>query len=404
MTTHTLFKAIARASTLTVSVALAGLCSSAFAQTSASPASTAPATSPKAEITLYFQHYWPQTALTVRSLVTPWCDKVSLESQGRMKCLTLPAMSGGGTPAQLVDRVKEGVDDLVLTVLGYTPGRFPRMEVFELPFMTRNAEAASKAAWEFMNKNAAQEFTGIKVLGMWVHDEGQIHTKDKAIRTLEDFKGMKMRAPSRETAKLLQALGATPVGMPITGVTEAITKGTIDGTMVPWDAATSFRIHEAANIHTETPEGSPALYTVGLMFAMNEKKYNSLSPELRAVIDRNSGAELSARMGKMWDDSAAPARAKAKAAGNQFYTLPAPEMARWVEAAKPVQADWMIDMHKRGIDGRALFDDAKALLAKYEAPAAAANTEKFSAQSAAALKAQRVASPSEIKAPTKKAP
>jgi TRAP-type transport system periplasmic protein len=369
-------------------VAFASLMPSAFAQT------TAPANASKAEITLYFQHYWPQTALTVRELVTPWCDKVSAESQGRMKCVTLPAMSGGGTPAQLVDRVKEGVDDLVLTVLGYTPGRFPRMEVFELPFMTRNAEAASKAAWEFMNKNAMQEFAGMKVLGMWVHDEGQIHTKDKAIRTIEDFKGMKMRAPSRETAKLLQALGATPVGMPITGVTEAITKGTIDGTMVPWDAATSFRIHEAANIHTETPEGSAALYTVALMFAMNEKKYNSLSPELRAVIDRNSGAELSARMGKMWDDSAAPARAKAKAAGNQFYTLPAPEVARWVEAAKPVQNSWMIDMHKRGIDGRALFDDAKAMLAKYEAPVAAKTAPK------AAPKAK----PMKVSNPEKKAP
>ncbi len=349
-----------------IAIALLSLLGNAFAQTPA----------PKAEVTLYFQHYWPQTALTVKELATPWCEKITAESQGRMRCVTLPAMSGGGTPAQLVDRVKEGVDDLVLTVLGYTPGRFPRMEVFELPFMTRNAEAASKAAWEFMNKNAMQEFTGMKVLGMWVHDEGQIHTKDKAIRTLEDFKGMKMRAPSRETAKLLQALGATPVGMPITGVTEAITKGTIDGTMVPWDAATSFRIHEAANIHTETPEGSAALYTVGLMFAMNEKRYNGLSPELKAVIDRNSGAQLSARMGKMWDDSAAPARAKAKAAGNQFYTLPNAEVARWVEAAKPVQASWMIDMHKRGIDGRALFNDAKALLAKYEAPAASKSPPK----------------------------
>jgi len=327
----------------------------------------------KAQVALYFQHYWPQTALTVKQLVVPWCDTVAKESNQRIRCVQLPAMSGGGTPAQLVDRVKDGVDDLVLTVLGYTPGRFPRMEVFELPFMTGNAQAASKAAWEYMNKHALQEFAGMKVLGMWVHDEGQIHTRGKAIRTLEDFKGMKLRAPSREKAKLVQALGAIAVGMPITGVTEAITKGTIDGTMVPWDAATSFRIHEAANLHTETPEGSPALYTVALMFAMNEKRYNALPADLKAIIDKHSGAALSARMGKMWDDSAAPARAKAVAAGNQFYTLPAAEMARWQEAAKPVQAEWMIDMHKRGIDGRALFDDAKLLLAKH---AIKAQTEK----------------------------
>jgi TRAP-type transport system periplasmic protein len=342
--------------------ALPSIMPSAFAQT----------TLPKAEVTLYFQHYWPQTALTVKELVVPWCETITKESSQRIRCVQLPAMSGGGTPAQLVDRVKEGVDDLVLTVLGYTPGRFPRMEVFELPFMTTNAQTASKAAWEYMNKHASQEFTGMKVLGIWVHDEGQIHTRDKAIRKLEDFKGMKMRAPSRETAKLLQALGATPIGMPITAVTEGITKGTIDGTMVPWDAATSFRIHEAANIHTETPEGSPALYTIALMFAMNEKRYNALPAELKAIIDKHSGAQLSERMGKMWDDSAAPARAKAVAAGNQFYTLPAAEAARWVEAAKPVQAGWMIDMHKRGIDGRALFDDAKLLLAKHSAKPVAA--------------------------------
>jgi TRAP-type transport system periplasmic protein len=333
-------------------------------------AQTAAQTSaPKAEVTLYFQHYWPNTALTVKELVQPWCATIEKESNQRMRCVQLPAMSGGGTPAQLVDRVKEGVDDLVLTVLGYTPGRFPRMEVFELPFMTSNAEQSSRAIWEYMNKNAKQEFTGMKVLGMWVHDEGQIHTKGKMIRTLEDFKGMKMRAPSRETTKLLGALGATPVGMPITGVTEAITKGTIDGTMVPWDAATSFRIHEAATLHTETPAGSPALYTIALMFAMNEKRYNALPADLRAIIDKHSGIELSARMGKMWDNSAEPARAKARAAGNQFYTLPAAEVARWQEAAKPVQAEWMIDMHKRGIDGRALFEDAQALLAKYSAGA-----------------------------------
>jgi TRAP-type transport system periplasmic protein len=355
---------------------------------------------PKAEVTLYFQHYWPQTALTVKELVAPWCDTMAQESKQRMRCVQLPAMSGGGTPAQLVDRVKEGVDDLVLTVLGYTPGRFPRMEVFELPFMTGNAQAASKAAWEYMNKHALQEFAGMKVLGMWVHDEGQIHTRDKAIRRLEDFRGMKMRAPSRETAKLLQALGGTAIGMPITGVTEAITKGTIDGTMVPWDAATSFRIHEAANIHTETPEGSPALYTIALLFAMNEKRYNALPADLKAIIDKHSGAGLSERMGKMWDDSAAPARAKAKAAGNQFYTLSASEVSRWVEAAKPVQADWMIDMHKRGIDGRALFDDAKLLLAKHavktpagKSPAKPAAKAKSMSPASAKASAPKAAKP-----------
>lgn len=329
--------------------------------------STAQGTAAKNEGTLFFHHYWPQSALTVKTLVEPWCEALARESAQKLRCAQLPAMSGGGTPAQLVDRVKDGVDDLVLTVLGYTPGRFPRSEVFELPFMTRNAQAASRAFHEYVQRNAMQEFAGMKILALWVHDEGQIHTRGKAIKALEDFRGMKMRAPSRETTKLLTALGASPIGMPITGVTDALTKGTLDGTMVPWDAAASFRIHEATQFHTETPEGSPALYTIGLVFAMNEKRYNALPAELRDVIDRNSGIELSAKMGKMWDDSAAPARAKAQAAGNSFYTLSSTELSRWVEAAKPVQAEWMIDMHKRGIDGRKLFEEARTLLNKHEA-------------------------------------
>jgi TRAP-type C4-dicarboxylate transport system substrate-binding protein len=272
-------------------------------------------------------------------------------------------MTAGGTPAQLLDRVKEGVDDLILTVPGYTPGRFPMMEVFELPFMTRNAETASKAAWSYLQKNALSEFPKTKVLAMWVHDEGQIHTSHKHIKTLEDFKGLKLRAPSRLTTKLLLSLGASPVAMPITNVQDAISKGTVDGAMVPWDAATSFKLHDVAKYHTETPVSTPALYTVTLMFAMNQERYDKLPADLKAIIDKNTGAKLSAAMGKMWDDSAAPARKLGEQNGGKFYTLPPAEVNRWIAASDKVYTDWMIDMHKRGLDGRGLLGDAKKLIA-----------------------------------------
>jgi TRAP-type C4-dicarboxylate transport system substrate-binding protein len=314
------------------------------------------------EVTLKFHHYWPQGALTVQKLVTPWCETIVTESKGRMKCQTFPAMTAGGTPAQLVDRVKDGVDDLILTVPGYTPGRFPMMEVFELPFMTRDAESASKAAWAYLQKNALSEFPKTKVLAMWVHDEGQIHTSNKHIKSLSDFKGLKLRAPSRLTTKLLLSLGASPVAMPITSVQDAISKGTVDGAMVPWDAATSFKLHDVAKFHTETPANAPALYTVTLMFAMNQARYDKLPADLKAIIDKHSGAKLSGFMGKMWDNSAAPARKLAEANGGKFYTLPATEIARWKDASDQVYTDWMIDMHKRGLDGRGLLSEAQKLI------------------------------------------
>ena len=95
------------------------------------------------EITLKFHHIWNPQAMASVNVITPWCNKVAAESNNRLKCRLLPAMSGGGTPAQLVDRVKDGVDDLVITLPGYTAGRFPSTEVFELPFMTNSAEAGA---------------------------------------------------------------------------------------------------------------------------------------------------------------------------------------------------------------------------------------------------------------------
>ena len=149
------------------------------------------------EVVLKFHHIWPTVAMGHTRVTVPWCDTIAKESNNRMRCQILPAMSGGGTPGQLVDRVKDGVDDLTITLPGYTPGRFPIMEAFELPFMTNTADVASAADWEYYSKYATKEFPGTKILATWVHDEGFISTSNKPVRAMEDFKGLKIRAASR---------------------------------------------------------------------------------------------------------------------------------------------------------------------------------------------------------------
>ena len=157
------------------------------------------------EVTLKFHHIWNPQAMASVNVIGPWCDKVAKESANKLKCQILPAMSGGGTPPQLVDRVKDGVDDLVITLPGYTAGRFTSTEVFELPFMTNSAEVGARATWDYMSKNSAKEFAGTKLLATWIHDEGYVHTNGRAVKTLADFKGLKMRAPTRQTNKLLRS-------------------------------------------------------------------------------------------------------------------------------------------------------------------------------------------------------
>ena len=247
------------------------------------------------EVTLKVSHFWPPAAMPPSKFLVPWCDKIAAESNGRMKCQIFPAMQMGGTPPQLFDQARDGIADIVWTLPGYTAGRFPIMEVFELPFMTYSAESASKAAWDFYSKYAVKEFAGVKVLAINVHDQGYVHTRDRQIKTLADFKGLKMRAPSRQTNRMLAAFGATPVSMPVPGVTDAVSKGVIDGYLLPWEVIPSIKAHEVVKFHTETDPQMPALYTAVFLFAMNPKKYESLPPDLKAIIDRNSGFETSAR-------------------------------------------------------------------------------------------------------------
>jgi TRAP-type C4-dicarboxylate transport system substrate-binding protein len=317
------------------------------------------------EVTLKFHHIWPPQAMAPVKVIGPWCDKVAAESANRIKCQMLPAMSGGGTPPQLVDRVKDGVDDLVVTLPGYTAGRFPMMEVFELPFMTNSAEAGASAAWDYMQKYALKEFPGTKVLATWVHDEGYVHTTSKPVKTLDDFKGLKLRAPTRQTNKLLARLGATPVGMPVPAVADAVSKGTIDGFVLPWEVIPAFKLQELVKYHTETDPTRPAMYSAGFIFAMNQAKYDALPADLKKVIDNNSGAALSKQIGKVWDESQAVGRKTATDRGNTFTRLSAAETDNWAKAAAPLYDEWVADMDKRGAPGKQMLQDARDLLVKY---------------------------------------
>lgn len=317
-------------------------------------------------ILLKVHHFWPPGAMPPTQILAPWCDKIAADSGQRLKCQVYPAMQLGGTPAQLIDQVKDGVVDIAFTLPGYTAGRFPVMEVFELPFMTNSAEAASRAAWDFYGKYATKEFAGIKPLMFATHDEGYLHTRDRQIKTLADFKGLKLRAPTRQTNKLLASLGASPVGMPLPAVADAVSKGTIDGFALPWEVIPSVKLHEMVKYHTETDTSRPALYSAVFVLAMNQARYDGLPADLKAVIDKNSGAVLSQAAGRTWDASQAPARKFAVDRGNVFYTVPPVEVDDWIKASHPLYDDWVADMDKRGLPGRQMLTDAQALLAKYK--------------------------------------
>jgi len=315
------------------------------------------------EVVLKLHHFLPAQANVPKHVLDVWADKVEKDSGGKIKIERYPSMQLGGKPPELIDQAIDGVADIVWTVVGYTPGRFPRTEVFELPFMMTNAEAVSRAYWEMFDARMKnEEFKDVHILAAWVHGPGMIHA-NKAVKAPDDMKGLKIRGGSRSVNWLLEALGATPIGMPVTAVPEGLSKGTIDGTTIPWEVTTALKVPELVKNHTEFT--GRALYTITFVLAMNKAKYESLPADLKKVIDDNSGIELSAFAGKTQAFYDGPAREKAVSAGNNIITLSEADTGKWRDASQAVYAKFAADMDTKGYDGKALISEAQALIEKY---------------------------------------
>jgi len=316
------------------------------------------------EVILKVAHPVPPMAPGHVKMIVPWCEKIEAESHGKMKCQIYPAMQLGGTPPQLLTQVRDGVADIVWTLPGYTAGRFPVSEVFELPFINKTRDGSSRAYWDFVTKNAMKEFAGVKPIALWVTGPYALHSRDVEVTKLEDMKNLKIRTPSRLGTKLLEALCATPVGMPVPQIPESLSKGVIEGALLPWEVVPAFKVQELTKYSTEFA-GDHAMSSTTMMFIMNAKKYDSLPADLKKVIDNNSGREASAwftQQMQLGDDAGLKATIKN---GNKIVQIPAAEMARWQAAAKPVTEEWIKEISAKGLDGKKLHDEAVALIDKY---------------------------------------
>ncbi len=315
------------------------------------------------DVTLRFHHFLPPQANVPKLVLGKWAEDVQAASDGNIAVEIYPSMQLGGTPPQLIDQARDGIVDVVWTVVGYTPGRFPRTEVFELPFMMTNASAASKAFWQMFETHMEEtEFSDLKILGTWVHGPGLIHSKDP-VASVDDLQGVKIRGGSRTVNNLLVELGATPVGMPVPAVPESLSKGVIDATTIPWEVTAALKVPELVGNHTEF--GEESLYTLTFVLAMNKAKYDSLSDEMKAAVDSASGEAFSIFAGATMEESDAPARKLAVDNGNNIIQLDDAQIAEWKSAAEPIYAAWVADMESKGIDGQALIDEARKLITDY---------------------------------------
>ena len=319
----------------------------------------------QSSVTLKFHTFMSPTSNVWLNMHKAWMDKVEKDSGGRIKFEAYPAMQLGGSPMQLYDQAKDGVVDIVWTLPGNTPGRFPRTEVFELPFMMTNAEATSRAFWEYIQTKAADEYRDIHLIALNVHGPGVFHVKSRLITQPDDLRGLKMRGPTRQITKTLGHLGATPVGMPLPQIPDALSKGVIDGCVLPWEVVPSVKVHELVSHHSEFDPKGGALYTTTFVMGMNKARYESLPPDLKRVIDANSGPDTSAFLGRVQQAGDMPARRQAVERGNRIHTLGLAQAQEFRRRARLVEVEWVQDMDRRGFNGRDLLESARRLIDKH---------------------------------------
>lgn len=328
----------------------------------ATPAFARFASAQTPQTVLKLHHFLAPTANAHVRFLAPWARRVEKESGGRIRIDLFPNMQLGGTAPQLYDQARDGLADIVWTLPGLTPGRFPKIEVFELPFVAdKHAVANAQAVQALYEAQLRDEFRDVHPICVWAHDQGVIHTT-KPVAALKDMKGLRLRAPTRLSAEALKALGAEGVTMPVMQVPDALSARAIDGCVVPWEVVPAIKAGDFAKFHAEFA-ASPALYTATFILAMNRRRYDALPADLKAAIDRHSGQSAAQAAGRMWDDVAVVVADAVRSRGNTVTRIDGAEAERWRNATRPVVDAWLKESRRFG--GEKLLADARALIARY---------------------------------------
>lgn len=317
------------------------------------------------EVTLRMHTFIPPVANPGKTFLTPWAQKIEKDSGGRLKIQPFWAMQLGGKAPQLLDQVKDGVVDIVWTLPGFSPGRMPEIEPFELPFVHRDALSTTLALQDFQDKYLDKALSPYQPLLLHSHQGFLFQTKEP-VQKMDDLKGMKLRAASRMGVWLLDSLGATGVGLPLPQIPQALSKGVIDGVTLPYEIAPAVKTPDLVSHFSSLAGAQPRLGTNVFAFLMNKDSYDKLPPDLQKVIDANSGRAIARSAGQNWIDVETPGRKVVESkAKNKFYVIPSAEVDKMKAAAQPVFDRWYEEVGKRGLDGPTMVIDALDLVEKY---------------------------------------
>lgn len=313
-------------------------------------------------VELKLAHFFPSTHPAETQLIQPWAKAVEEATGGKVKIVSYPGetlLKADG----VYDGVVTGIADIGLSCFSYTRGVFPVLEAFELPgVIYNNSRVASKVAWEGIQQINPKEVQNTKLMMVLTTGSGDLFTKTP-VRTLEDMKGMEIRATGL-SAKTLKELGANPVAMPQSEAYEALSKGVVKGNLAPVEVLQGWKHAEVTEYLTRTP----FLYNTLFFVTMNLDKWNSLSPDVQKAIEEVNKKYFDEVAAGLWDkQNEAALKWALGEKGMKEIKLSDEEANRWITLVKPIQDEFVANMNAKGLNGQQIMDTVKSLATKYNA-------------------------------------
>lgn len=313
------------------------------------------------KIKIKLAHFLPTANGMHKDFMEPWARDLEACTGGQVEVTIYPGGTQLGNIAKLHDEVRAGVVDIAQGLSGIPGGRFERTRIIDLPFTAKSADAATRTLWALYPDYLAEEYDGLKILALHAHNPGQIHTTTKKVATMDDMKGLRIRFPSGAVKSMLEALGATPQGMPPGAVYENAEKGVIDGAAFTWDTMASFKLAEVMKHHLDAKA-----YVVSFWFAANEKKYNSWPQNVRDCVDKLSGDNLIPKFGPWWNEWDKAGFEAVQGPDHEIITLSDEQRAEWATALQPMIDAYLADLEGKGIsNAREIHEKMLELAAKY---------------------------------------
>jgi TRAP-type transport system periplasmic protein len=311
-------------------------------------------------IDLIISHPFPARHVQHRLMLEPFKKELEEKSKGRIKVTIHPGGALAPAPAHY-ENIVAGAFDIGWTLQGYTPGRFPLSAIVEMPFLWSSAQEATRVFWQLFEELPAlqNEYRDVKVLTTWTHDLGQLYTTSKPVRTLEDLRGLKIRAPGPVQTSMLRALGAVPLNMPASEIYDALERGVVDGLVIGLSAIKGFRLEQLVKHATLAK-----FYVATMIVAMNQQSYKKLSGEDRALIDSLTGRRMAMLGAKNYDDEAEDGLDALKKVKASIYQLTPAETEKWKQATGQMSKEWIKEMESKGLPGKQVYDKMLSLIGK----------------------------------------